>query len=240
MNACERVIIALDTTDVGHALSIAESLVDHACWIKVGMTLFDTSGPDIVERLRAMGYEVFIDLKLHDIPHQVEGAAEALARLGCSMFTVHAQGGRTMIEAAIRGAQAGAEAAGHEVPLVIAVTVLTSLSADDLTSAGIEATPAEYAAKLARLAWDAGVDGVVCSPEEAATMRATLGPEAVIVTPGVRPHGSSADDQSRIATPAAALAAGASFLVVGRPITAAADPRRVFDALSDELEEIDE
>jgi orotidine-5'-phosphate decarboxylase len=240
MNACERVIVALDTTDVGHALSIAEGLVDHACWIKVGMTLFDTSGPDIVERLRAMGYQVFVDLKLHDIPHQVQGAAEALARLGCSMITVHAQGGRAMIEAAVRGAQAGADGAGHEPPLVIAVTVLTSLSADDLAASGVHATPARYAAELAKVAWDAGADGVVCSPEEAAAMRATLGPEAVIVTPGVRPEGSAADDQWRVATPAAALAAGASFLVIGRPITGAPDPRRVFDALSAEIEEIDE
>jgi len=173
----------------------------------------------------------FVDLKLHDIPHQVEGAAREIAKLGCAMFTVHAAGGRAMMEAAVRGARAGAKEAGVKKPAVLAVTVLTSMDDEDLLDIGVNASADVQVARLARLARESGVDGVVCSPQEASAMREALGPDALIVTPGVRPTWAAAGDQARIATPAAALEAGASHLVIGRPITQADDPAQAFDRI---------
>jgi orotidine-5'-phosphate decarboxylase len=231
----DRIIVALDQPDASSALAIARPLAGHARWVKVGMTLFYAEGPGIVGALRGIGFDVFIDLKLHDIPHQVEGAAASLGRLGAGMLTVHASGGADMMEAAVRGAAAGAEAAGDQRPAVIAVTVLTSMDAEALASVGVADPPPEQVAGLAALARTSGVDGVVCSPEEAAAMRALLGPHALVVTPGIRPAWSSADDQVRIATPAGALAAGASHLVIGRPITAADDPSAAFERIATEI-----
>jgi orotidine-5'-phosphate decarboxylase len=218
----DRIIVALDTGDAGEALSVAERLYDRARWLKVGMTLFYAAGPDIVERLRTMEFALFVDLKIHDIPHQAEGAARELARLGCDMMTVHASGSRAMVEAAVRGAARGADEAGLTPPVVLAVTVLTSMDPAALAAIGMGSDPGRQALRLARLAVEAGADGVVCSPQEAAVMRELLGPDAEVVTPGIRPAGTDAGDQRRVATPAAALAAGASRLVVGRPVTAAA------------------
>ena len=229
----DRIIVALDQPDLDSALACARALVGRATWVKVGMTLFYREGPRVVAAMRELGFEVFLDLKLHDIPHQVEGAAASLGCLGAGMLSVHAAGGAGMMEAAVRGAAAGAAAAGVPRPAVIAITVLTSMDADTLASVGVTDSPSDQAVGLAALARTAGVDGVVCSPREAAEMRALLGPNALVVTPGVRPAGAVADDQSRTATPAAAFEAGASHLVIGRPITGADDPAAAFDAIVD-------
>ncbi|HEY5548853.1 MAG TPA: orotidine-5'-phosphate decarboxylase [Coriobacteriia bacterium] len=227
----DRIIVALDQPDLDSALVCARSLVGHARWVKVGMTLYYREGPAAVAAMRDLGFDVFLDLKLHDIPHQVEGAARAIGALGAGMLTLHASGGADMMEAAVRGARAGAADAGMPAPAVIAVTVLTSMDAEALASVGVADSPADQVVGLAALARTAGVDGVVCSPQEAAEMRALLGPDALVVTPGVRPAGSESADQSRVATPAAALAAGASHIVVGRPITGATDPAIAFEKI---------
>ncbi len=225
----ERMIVALDLPDATSALAMVRRLEGRVRWVKVGMTLFYAEGPKIVGALRDMGLDVFVDLKLHDIPHQVRGAARALGRLGAGMLTVHASGGADMMEAAMTGAAEGALDAGVRPPAVIAVTVLTSMDAEALASVGIRDAPHAQVAGLAALALTAGIGGVVCSPEEAAEMRALLGEEALVVTPGVRPDWAEKDDQMRVATPAAALAAGASHLVIGRPITGAPDPAAAFE-----------
>lgn len=220
--ARSRIIVALDC-DRDQALEIAEALKGRVGWLKVGMTLFYEAGPTIVSQLRDLGFDVFLDLKLHDIPHQVSGAAERIGRLGARMLTVHASGGSKMIAAAVEGARRGARAAGVEAPSVIAVTVLTSTDDAGLREIGISRTSAEQVALLGAVTRDAGAAGVVCSPKEAAAMREVLGPDALVVTPGVRPVWAATGDQSRIATPADALASGASHLVIGRPITDADD-----------------
>lgn len=233
----DRIIVALDQPDLPAALRCADALVGRARWVKVGMTLFYREGPQAVLAMRERGFDVFLDLKLHDIPHQVEGAARSLATLGAGMLTVHASGGADMMEAAVRGAREGASAAGIVPPSVIAVTVLTSLDAEALQSIGVESEPAEQVAGLAALALTAGVDGVVCSPREAARMRALLGPQALVVTPGVRPLGSAAGDQARTATPSEALRAGASHIVIGRPITGSEDVAAAYDSILSSIEE---
>lgn len=227
----DRIIVALDLPDAGSALACARSLQGRARWMKVGLTLFCAEGPGIVRQLRDLGFDVFVDLKLNDIPHQAEGAARSLGALGVGMLTVHASGGADMMEAAVRGAAEGAAAAGVAGPAVIAVTVLTSMDADTLASVGVADAPDVQVAGLAALARTADVAGVVCSPNEAAAMRALLGAEALVVTPGVRPEWAAADDQARIATPAGAIAAGASHIVIGRPITGAEDPAAAFDRI---------
>jgi orotidine-5'-phosphate decarboxylase len=216
-------IVALDT-DAHTALVLARTLRGHVDHLKVGMTLFYAEGPGIVRQLTGMGFSVFVDLKLNDIPHQVQGAARAIARAGASMFTVHASGGRSMMEAAVRGACEGSDECGSDTPDVLAVTVLTSLGAVALAETGVPGMPAEQVEVLTRLARESGVQGVVCSPREASAARAILGTEALVVTPGVRPSWAAADDQARVATPSDALAAGASHLVIGRPVTGAAEP----------------
>jgi orotidine-5'-phosphate decarboxylase len=198
-------------------------------YLKVGMTLFYAEGPEIVARIKDLGFDVFVDLKLHDIPHQVRGAAREISRLGASMFTVHAAGGMEMMQAAVEGACEGSEGCGVDTPDVIAVTVLTSLGAAGLA-------PAEHAVLLADLARESGVQGVVCSPHEARAMRSLLGREALVVTPGVRPPGADAGDQARVATPGEAISNGASHIVVGRPITGAADPAAAVAALLETME----
>ena len=229
----ERIIVALDT-DAHTALALARTLQGKVEWLKVGMTLYYAEGPEIVTKLREMGFKIFVDLKLNDIPHQVEGAAREISRLGASMFTVHASGGRAMMEAAVKGACESSQECGLDTPDVIAVTVLTSIHDDDLAAIGVGGSSAAQVERLAKLAREAGVQGVVCSPLEAARMRELLGLEALVVTPGVRPAGSDAGDQSRIATPAQAVAAGASHLVIGRPITGADEPGAAVDRIVSE------
>ena len=229
------VIVALDLHRE-EALALADSLRGGIRWLKVGMTLFYAEGPEIVGRLREKGFEVFLDLKLHDIPHQVAGAAAKIASIGAGMFTVHAAGGAAMMRAAVDSSRRAAEEAGLPAPAVLAVTVLTSTDDAGLAEIGVERGSLEQVRLLADLARHAGVDGVVCSPWEAAEMRLLLGESALIVTPGVRPAWAEAGDQARIATPAAAVSAGASHLVIGRPITAAPVPAQAATRILSELE----
>lgn len=234
-DARERVIVAIDCGRE-RALELADELAGHARWLKVGMTLFYAEGPQIVREMRERGFKVFLDLKLHDIPHQVRGAAEAAARTGADLLTIHGLGAGPMMAAAVEGASAAVDGA-ERTTKVIAVTVLTSMDQQALASIGVTSPVAEEADRLARLASDNGVDGVVCSPQEAARMRELLGEGALVVTPGVRPAGAALGDQSRVATPSEAIASGASHIVVGRPITGADDPVGAFEAIVAELVE---
>lgn len=223
-------IVALDFADEKQALALAEVLDPGSCRVKVGKELFTRCGPPIVRRLARDGFDVFLDLKFHDIPNTVAAACAAAADLGCWMVNVHASGGRAMMEAAAaRLAQRG------EAPLLIAVTVLTSMDTQAVHEVGFAREPEELVGHLARLAQDSGMDGVVSSPRELAAIRAACGSEFITVTPGVRPASASTDDQKRVATPAAARAAGADFLVVGRPVTQAADPAAAVTAILAEL-----
>ncbi|MDY0340512.1 MAG: orotidine-5'-phosphate decarboxylase [Coriobacteriia bacterium] len=232
----DRIIVALDLEDRVSAIEMARTLVGTAGWVKVGMTLFYAEGPSIVRDLRALGFKVFVDLKLHDIPHQVEGACRMLTRAGADMLTVHAFGGRAMLETAMKATASAARKFGTVPPKVVAVTVLTSLDDAALKAMGVERSAAEQVIMLAGLARDAGCDGIVCSPNEAAVAREALGPDAFVVTPGVRPAGDAVGDQARTATPADAIAAGASHLVIGRPITGAPDPAAAAKVIRKELQ----
>ncbi len=213
------VIIALDYTSAAPALALADQLLPGSCRLKVGKELFTREGPSLVRALQGRGFEIFLDLKFHDIPNTVAGAVAAAADLGVWMVNVHAQGGRRMMTAASERLQQG----GHRT-LLTAVTVLTSMEAADLREIGIERTPLEHVQALARLTADCGLDGVVCSAQEAAVLRRQLPPAFALVTPGIRPAASSSDDQRRIMTPEQAISAGVNYLVIGRPITQAADP----------------
>ena len=213
------IIVALDFSTLDEALALADRLDPGMCRVKVGKELFTTAGPSAVNALTARGFEVFLDLKYHDIPNTVAGACAAAADLGCWMVNVHASGGRQMLEQA-----ASTLAKRSESPLLIAVTVLTSLDDEALTEVGIAEQPAPQVERLSRLAADCGLDGVVCSPLEIALVRKSTPSGFLMVTPGVRPAGASKGDQVRIATPGAALAAGSSYLVIGRPITQAEHP----------------
>jgi orotidine-5'-phosphate decarboxylase len=235
-DAGEKIIVALDGDRKG-SLALAESLAGSVAWVKVGMTLFYEAGPSVVTQLQTLGFRVFVDLKLHDIPHQVRGAAERLGELGAGMLTVHASGGPDMIAAAVQGAMKGAAEAGVEKPAVIAVTVLTSMDQTALSAVGIGRTPAAQVDVLAAVAHRAGCDGVVCSPEEAAGARALFGDVGLVVTPGVRPSWSGSDDQARVATPTQAITSGASHVVIGRPITAAPDPVEAAKRIIQEMED---
>lgn len=232
--ARDAIIIALDC-DRETALALADKLAGKAVWVKVGMTLFYRYGPSIVDDMRARGLRVFLDLKLHDIPFQIRGAALSASLCGADILSIHGLGGAQMIAEGRAGAEEAAAERGGERTKLVAISVLTSMDQEALASIGVEAPVAEEVARLASLAVGAGADGIVCSPQEAADMRALLGPDAMIVTPGVRPAGADVGDQKRIATPAAAIAAGASKLVIGRPITHAEDPVAAFEAIVDEL-----
>lgn len=230
----DRVIVALDC-DAATALCLAVQLRGHAKWLKVGMTLYYAEGPKIVETFKQLGFNVFLDLKFHDIPHQVEGAAASAVLTGADMLTMHAAGGADMMAAGQRGAETAAFERGGRVPATLAITVLTSMNAESLAATGVSRSLPEQVESLAAQARGAGLSGVVCSPWEAESLRAILGPDAFIVTPGVRPAGAAKGDQSRIATPAQAFGNGASHIVVGRPITQAPDPVAAFEAIAAEL-----
>jgi orotidine-5'-phosphate decarboxylase len=219
-----RIFVALDFANPLRALALADRLDPAACGVKVGKELFVTAGPEPVRWLVARGFNVFLDLKFHDIPNTAAQACAAAARLGVFMLNVHASGGRAMLEAARRAVDDASKEAGVRTPLLIAVTVLTSLDRAALLDLAIDAEPASLALRLARLTQRARLDGVVCSAAEARVLRDALGPDFKLVTPGIRPAGSGSDDQARVVTPAQAIANGADYLVVGRPITAAADP----------------
>ena len=213
-----RIIVALDFAAAAEAEALAARLDPRLCRLKVGKELFTAAGPQLVERFVRAGFDVFLDLKYHDIPNTVGAACRAAADLGVWMLNVHAMGGRTMLEAAC-----AALGSRSERPLLIAVTVLTSLAAQDLEDVGIQEAPDALVLRLAGLAQATGLDGVVCSPREAPALRNRFGPGFKLVTPGVRPSGAAADDQQRIATPGQAIAAGADYLVIGRPVTRAPD-----------------
>jgi len=219
-----RIIVALDFADPASALALVDRVVPAACGLKVGKELFVTAGPEFVRSLIERGFNVFLDLKFHDIPNTVAQACAAATRLGVWMLNVHAAGGRAMLTAARESVTRAAAERKSTRPMLIGVTVLTSLRAEDLEEIGIDAAPEAAALRLARLCAQCGLDGVVCSAAEAPALRRALGAQFKLVTPGIRPSGSAADDQARIITPEAAIANGADFLVIGRPITQAQDP----------------
>ncbi|HTS23466.1 MAG TPA: orotidine-5'-phosphate decarboxylase [Casimicrobiaceae bacterium] len=219
-----KVIVALDFADPAEAIALVRRLDPRDCALKVGKELFVAGGPEPVRQMIGQGFRVFLDLKFHDIPSTVAQACAAAVRLGVWMLNVHAAGGRYMLLAA-REAVTSAAASDGAKPLLLAVTVLTSLRAGDLDEIGFAAAPEALALRLARLAQGCGLDGVVCSALEAPALRRALGAQAKLVTPGIRPQSGAADDQARVATPEAAIANGADYLVIGRPITQAADPR---------------
>ncbi|AUB83335.1 orotidine-5'-phosphate decarboxylase [Candidatus Thiodictyon syntrophicum] len=228
------IIVALDVAAKAPALALVERLDPTRCRLKVGNELFTRLGPSIVRTLHKRGFEVFLDLKFHDIPNTVAAACAAAADLGVWMLNVHCTGGAAMIAAArARLDQVGG--ARRPVPRLIGVTVLTSLDADDLAAVGCPGEPRERVLRLAELGRRAGLDGVVCSPQEAALVRRALGPGFLLVTPGVRPAGAAVGDQKRVMTPAQAIAAGADYLVIGRPITGAPDPAAALAAIEQEL-----
>ena len=221
MSAKESLCVALDGSDRKWIISTARDLVGHVGWLKVGLEAFTAHGPTLVHEVAALGPRVFLDLKLHDIPATVGRAAANCATCGASMFTVHAAGGRSMLEAAVEGAQ---QSSARDSPRVVAVTVLTSLDREALTELDIPGQPADLVRVWARLARECGLNGVVASAHEAAELRHENGDAFLIITPGIRPTWSATDDQRRVVTPADAVRAGADILVVGRPITGADDP----------------
>ncbi|MBP7055297.1 MAG: orotidine-5'-phosphate decarboxylase [Candidatus Omnitrophica bacterium] len=224
MSPKDRLIVALDVDTKSRALSLAGELKDSVGFFKIGLELFSSCGPDIVRQISGIGCKVFLDLKFHDIPTTVAKAAVSVTGLGSYMFNVHALGGYDMMKRCGDAVKTEAERLKIARPKVIAVTVLTSMDQISLEKVGVGCDIKEEVIKLARLAKDAGLDGVVASPEEARMIRDDAGDDFIIVTPGVRPSWAAADDQRRVATPKEAVDNGASFIVVGRPITAAADP----------------
>jgi orotidine-5'-phosphate decarboxylase len=221
-------IVALDFQDSASTLSMLSRLDPALCRVKVGKELFTRCGPELVRQIAGEGFEIFLDLKFHDIPNTVAGAVSAAVDLGVWMVNVHASGGRAMMEAAQRAAEGS-------LTLLTAVTVLTSLVAEDLNEIGVAATPDAQVLRLATLAAGCGLDGVVCSPREVALLRPKVPAGFLLVTPGIRPAGDSAGDQKRIATPAAAVSDGADYLVIGRPVTQAAEPRRKLQDILGEI-----
>ena len=230
--ARKRLIVALDVPDGAAASALVARLEDTCTWFKVGLELFTAAGPAVLEPMLKRGHSVFLDLKFHDIPNTVAGAVRSAAGLGVQMLTVHAAGGPAMLAAA-RAALEGLT----NPPELLAVTVLTSMDAGQLAAIGVERSPAEQVELLARMGLAAGMRGFVCSPQEVAALHEITGPEGVLVVPGIRPAGAGAGDQKRIATPAETLRAGASYLVVGRPITQAADPAEAAEAILREMAE---
>ena len=235
--AGRRIITARDVPTMDQALSLAGSLGAAGGFVKVGLELFSAAGPEVIHRLKGLDRDIFLDLKYHDIPNTVASAARLAADLGASLCTVHAANGRTAMTAAAAAlAKAKVDARTGRRPALLAVTILTSLSEQEMG----EVCPShdslqDRIQRLARLAWDCGCDGLVCSAADLPGLRADLGPEPLIVTPGIRPAGADAGDQHRVATPLQAMAAGADFLVIGRPITQAPDPGAALRAITAEL-----
>ncbi len=214
------IVVALDYAEKSAALAFADRIDPRDCRLKVGKEMFTHFGPQIVRDLQSRGFDIFLDLKFHDIPNTTARAVAAAADLGVWMVNVHASGGARMMTAA----KEALSPFGVDAPLLIAVTVLTSMESSDLADLGIQLSPADYAERLARLTRDCGLDGVVCSAQEAIRFKTSLGQGFKLVTPGIRPTGSNADDQRRVMTPQEALSAGVDYMVIGRPITQSADP----------------
>ena len=225
-----KIIIALDFSNAASALALADRVEPSLCRLKVGKELFTATGPALLEQLMRRDFEIFLDLKFHDIPNTTAQACKVAASLGVWMINVHALGGRKMLEAAREEI-----ARSEQAPKLVAVTLLTSMAQIDLAEIGINATPAEMVLRLAILARDCGLDGVVCSAQEVALLRKHCGTEFCLVTPGIRPANTSPDDQSRVMTPQAALQAGSNYLVIGRPITQAVDPLQALLDINKEI-----
>jgi len=230
----DKIIIALDVPDTDRALRLIDSIADHGeppALCKIGLELFTAEGPSVVKAVKARGCEVFLDLKIHDIPNTVAHAIRSAAGLGVAMTTIHAVGGPVMMEAATKAV----EASGNSDLLILAVTVLTSMDSDQLSSTGINVEPKEQVLRLAGLAAKAGIGGIVCSPLEISAIRESFDEKLRIVTPGVRPIWAAAGDQKRVMTPAEAVAAGSDWLVIGRPITASENPKEAYAKVVAEL-----
>lgn len=225
------VVVALDYANRDNALAFVDRIDPCDCRLKVGKEMFTLFGPQFVRELQQRGFDIFLDLKFHDIPNTAAHAVKAAADLGVWMVNVHASGGARMMTAA----KEALLPFGADAPLLIAVTVLTSMEASDLQDIGITATPAEHAERLARLTQQCGLDGVVCSAQEAVRFKSELGQAFKLVTPGIRPQGSDAGDQRRIMTPEQALQAGVDYMVIGRPVTQSADPAQTLKAINASL-----
>jgi len=243
--AAAKVMVALDKPDAEAALRLASQLQGAGCWMKVGMELFYAAGPGVVRELKSRGFRVFLDLKMHDIPNTVRGGARSIARLGVDLFNVHAAGGTAMMAAALEGVrdaieagEAAAAGSSEPSPLVIAVTQLTSTSQSVLNDEiGIAGLVRDTVVRYARLARDAGLHGIVASPLEVGAVKAACGSGFVTVTPGIRPRGADVGDQSRVRTPKEAMQDGTDYLVIGRPVTEAADPAQALDTILKEMTE---
>ncbi|AAN55432.1 orotidine-5'-phosphate decarboxylase [Shewanella oneidensis MR-1] len=225
------ILVALDYDNKNHALQLIDQLDPNMCRLKVGKEMFTLFGPQLVKDIHERGFDLFLDLKFHDIPNTVAKAVTAAAELGVWMTNVHASGGLAMMEAAKKALQPY----GKEAPMLIAVTVLTSMSDEDLKLIGIDVPAFEHVQRLAKLTKQAELDGVVCSAQEASILKSLLGQDFKLITPGIRPVGSDVGDQHRVMTPPEALAAGADYLVIGRPITKATDPLAALQAIHQSL-----
>lgn len=230
MQDAKLLVIALDFANADDALRLAGALDPALCRLKIGKEMFTRYGPELVRKVSGLGFDIFLDLKFHDIPNTVAGAVASAADLGVWMVNVHASGGRTMMEAARKSL------GDNNATKLIAVTVLTSMAENDLHETGVVGTAEQQVLRLATLAKESGMDGVVCSAREIELLRRNLGRQFLLVTPGIRPAGDSADDQKRIETPASALAKGSSYLVIGRPVTQAADPLAKLRAIHAEIQ----
>jgi len=227
-----RIFCAIDTIDVNTAKNLARSLKPHVAGLKLGLEFFTANGPQGYKAIAGFGAPIFLDLKLHDIPNTVGSSVSALLPLKPQFMTIHAAGGAGMMKAAVEAASK----AGVSRPKILAVTVLTSLNANDLNAVGQDAEPKSQVLRLAKLAKESGVDGVVCSPAEVAMLREAVGPDFILMVPGIRPVGADLGDQKRVMTPKDAVAAGATYVVIGRPITGAPDPAAMAKAINVQAE----
>lgn len=235
LEIARKIIIALDVKNGDEARAVLESLPE-ARIFKVGLELYTAEGPAMIDLVKSFGKEVFLDLKLHDIPNTVAGAVKSAVRHGIAMLTLHTSGGREMMKKAVEAARETAEKENRPLPLILGVTVLTSLKDNDLQEIGFGANSRNQVLRLARLAVESGIEGIVCSPQELEPLRAELGSGVRIITPGIRPAWAEAQDQKRIMTPGEAIKKGADFLVIGRPITRAPVPREAFNRVLEELQ----
>jgi orotidine-5'-phosphate decarboxylase len=229
--AAEKLIVALDFPNAAAALTLVDQLDGATRWFKIGLELYIAEGNALVTEVQRRGYSVFLDLKLHDIPNTVASAVRAASRLGVNMLTIHAAGGPVMLAAAVEAASKAKRS-----PALLAVTVLTSMDGSQLAATGVVGSPAEQVQRMAKMALGCGVQGLVCSPNEVVSLRSEIGKEPLLVVPGIRPAGTAIGDQKRVATPGSAVADGASYLVVGRPITQANDPGAAARAILAEME----
>ena len=235
LTPAERILCALDTTDPHAAYGLAAKLRKHVGGVKLGLEYFGAQGPTGFAHVAKSGMPIFLDLKLHDIPHTVAKAIHALMPLCPLIMTIHTSGGPAMMKAAAKAAEEAARNVGCEKPIIVGVTILTSMDEDDLKAVGLSTPVESQVVRMARLAQDSGLDGVVCSPFEITAIREACGPDFKLVVPGIRPAGSAVGDQKRIMTPAQAVARGADYIVIGRPITQADDPIKAAQNIAEEL-----